>query len=79
MGFIFRKRVRAGKRSWFNISKSGVSGSTRVGPFTVNSRGKGSVRLGNGLSYRSGCFSVLLYVALVASGVATVLGNTFLA
>jgi hypothetical protein len=76
MGFIFRKRVRAGKRSWFNISKSGVSGSTRVGPFTVNSRGKGSVRLGNGLSYRSGCLSMFAIVFASAACATTVLSQT---
>jgi hypothetical protein len=54
MGFRYQKRVRTGKNSWLNISKSGVSGSGRVGPFTFNSRGRGSVRLGNGLSYRTG-------------------------
>ncbi|MTA78482.1 MAG: DUF4236 domain-containing protein, partial [Actinobacteria bacterium] len=32
MGFRYQKRVRTGKRSWLNISKSGVSGSAKVGP-----------------------------------------------
>lgn len=39
MGLIFRKRVRTGKRSWLNLSRSGVSASGRSGPVTVNSRG----------------------------------------
>ena len=55
MGFVYRKRIRTGKRSWLNVSKRGVSGSMRVGPFTVNSRGRSSMRLGKGLSYRGGC------------------------
>ena len=54
MGFRYQKRVRTGKNSWLNISKSGVSGSARVGPMTFNSRGRKSIRFGNGLSYRSG-------------------------
>lgn len=78
MGFIFRKRVRAGKRSWLNISKSGVSGSTKVGPVTFNSRGKGSVRLGNGLSYRGGCFSMVLLVVAVSVLVVTLVAQTTL-
>lgn len=70
MGFSYRKRVRAGRRSWLNISKRGVSGSARFGPFTVNSRGRTSLRLGKGLSYRGGCATVLVVgVGLLASAV----------
>ena len=60
MGFSYRKRIRTGKRSWLNISKSGISGSGRLGPFTVNSRGRTSLRLGKGLSYRGGCATVIV-------------------
>jgi hypothetical protein len=68
MGFSYRKRVRTGRRSWLNISKRGVSGSARFGPFTVNSRGRTSLRLGKGLSYRGGCATVLVVgVGLLAS------------
>ena len=72
MGFQYRKRVRLGKNSWLNLSKSGVSGSFRVGPATFNSRGRKSIRLGNGMSYRtsgSGCAVMacgLVLVGLVA-------------
>ncbi|MEY2610543.1 MAG: DUF4236 domain-containing protein [Acidimicrobiia bacterium] len=70
MGFSYRKRVRTGRRSWLNISKRGVSGSARFGPFTVNSRGRTSLRLGKGLSYRGGCATVLVVgVGLCASAV----------
>jgi hypothetical protein len=62
MGFSYRKRVRTGKRSWLNISKRGISGSGRAGPFTINSRGRTSFRLGRGLSYRGGCASVMVFV-----------------
>ena len=69
MPFNYRKRMRVGKNSWINLSKRGASGSMRAGPFTFNSRGRTSVRLGRGLSYRSGCASTLM-LALV--GVCTV-------
>lgn len=54
MGLIFRRRVKLGKgkTSWLNLSKSGVSLSKRVGPVTVNSRGRVTVRLGKGISFR---------------------------
>lgn len=52
MGFSYRRRVRTGKNSWLNVSNRGVSGSFRIGPFTVNTRGGFSIRLGRGLSYR---------------------------
>ena len=74
MGFSYRKRVRTGRRSWLNVSKRGVSGSMRFGPFTVNSRGRTSLRLGKGLSYRGGCASVLVVgsgLAALAVGVLT--------
>jgi Protein of unknown function (DUF4236) len=54
MGFIFRKRVRTGKTSHLNLSKTGVSASERVGRVTVNSRGRASVRILPGLSFRFG-------------------------
>ncbi|MFZ9158218.1 MAG: DUF4236 domain-containing protein [Ilumatobacteraceae bacterium] len=74
MGFSYRKRVRTGRRSWLNISKRGVSGSARFGPFTVNSRGRTSLRLGKGLSYRGGCATVLVVgVGLLATAVGTLI------
>lgn len=54
MGFIYRKRVRLGRASWLNVSKSGLSVSKRVGRVTLNSRGGGRVRLAPGLSFRFG-------------------------
>jgi hypothetical protein len=54
MGFVYRKRVRAGRNAWVNVSKSGASESARLGPVTVNSRGGGRIRLGKGLSFRFG-------------------------
>ena len=52
MGLIYRRRVRTGRHSWANVSTHGVSGSVRVGPVTVNSRGRFSLRLLKGLSFR---------------------------
>jgi hypothetical protein len=73
MAFRYQKRVRTGKNSWLNISKSGVSGSAKVGPMTFNSRGRKSIRLGNGLSYRmgsgssSGCAGMIALWLMMAS------------
>lgn len=52
MGLIFRKRVKTGRNTWLNLSKSGVSTSRRAGRVTVNSRGRVSVRLAKGLTWR---------------------------
>lgn len=52
MGFVWNKRKRVGKRTTVNLSKSGASVSRKAGPITVGSRGRGSVRLGKGLSWR---------------------------
>ena len=76
MGFYFRRRVRLGKKSWLNISKSGVSGSQRVGPFTFNSRGRTSIRLGKGFAYRGGCATVLMLAVGSATAVAILLTRT---
>lgn len=69
MGFSYRKRARLGRNTWLNVSKSGVSGTMRRGPLSVNSRGRFSVRLAPGLSYRGGC-AVLLLVPVTAVAVA---------
>lgn len=52
MGFVFRKRKKLGKNTGLNISKSGASISHKAGPVTFNSRGRGSIRLGKGKSWR---------------------------
>ena len=75
MGFSYRKRVRTGKRSWLNISKSGISRSGRLGPFTVNSRGRTSVRLGKGLSYRGGCASAMVLGCGVVAGLTVLISR----
>lgn len=54
MGLIVRKRVRLGKHSWLNLSKSGASVSHRRGRVTVNSRGRIFTRLGRGVYWRKG-------------------------
>jgi hypothetical protein len=50
----YRRRVRTGRNSWLNLSKSGASISKRGGRLTLNSRGGGSLRLMKGLSFRFG-------------------------
>ena len=65
MGFRYQRRIRTGRNSWINVSKSGLSGSMKMGPFTMNSRGRTSMRLGRGLSYRSGCALPVAAFALV--------------
>lgn len=54
MGWIrFQRRVRAGRRTTVNLSKSGASVSKRAGRVTVNSRGRASIRTPvKGLSIR---------------------------
>ena len=52
MGFVFRRRKRIGRNTHANISGTGVSVSHRRGPITISSRGRGSVRLLPGLSFR---------------------------
>ncbi len=52
MGFVWNKRKRLGRRSTLNLSKSRASVSRRLGPVTVSTRGRGSVRLGKGLGFR---------------------------
>jgi hypothetical protein len=52
MGLSFRKTINLGKKTRLNVSKSGVSASRKIGPVTVNSRGRITIRLGKGLSWR---------------------------
>ncbi|OIQ85132.1 hypothetical protein GALL_330260 [mine drainage metagenome] len=54
MGLVFRRRVNLGRSAHLNVSKSGVSASKRAGRVTVNSRGRVSVRVLPGLSFRLG-------------------------
>ena len=53
MGFSYRKRIKIGNGTFLNISKSGVSVSKKVGKTTINSRGKITVNLGKGITYRT--------------------------
>lgn len=52
MGFSFQRRKRLGRTGSLNLSKSGASVSKRTGRVTMNSRGRGSVRIAKGLSFR---------------------------
>lgn len=52
MGITYRKRKKVGKNSWLNLSGSGASASTKLGPLTLNSRGGLWVKLPGGFNYR---------------------------
>ncbi|WP_018297340.1 DUF4236 domain-containing protein [Corynebacterium lubricantis] len=52
MGLQYRDKKKIGKNSWLNISGSGVSTSTKIGPVTLNSRGGMWVKLPGGLNFR---------------------------
>lgn len=52
MGLVFRKRIRIGANKTVNLSKGTASAAKRVGQ--VNSRGRGSIRILTGLSFRFG-------------------------
>lgn len=52
MSLSWRKSKRVGKGLTLNMSKSGPSLSQRLGPFSVSSRGRVSLRLGKGLTWR---------------------------
>lgn len=52
MGLVFNRRKRMGKGTSLNVSKSGASVSKRAGRVTVNSRGRGSVRIAKGIRFR---------------------------
>ena len=54
MGLYFRKRIRVGRRTTVNLSKTGASVTERVGRVSFNSRGRISVRILPGLSLRLG-------------------------
>lgn len=54
MNVQYRKSHKVSKNTRANVSKSGVSLSHKAGPVTVNSRGRASVRLAPGWSWRLG-------------------------
>jgi hypothetical protein len=54
MAWVVRKTVRLPGRTRVNVSKSGLSLSKTIGRLTVNSRGRASIRILPGLSYRFG-------------------------
>lgn len=52
MRLVFSRRKRIGKGTNLNLSKSGASVTKKVGRITVSSRGRGSIRIAKGLSFR---------------------------
>jgi hypothetical protein len=51
MGLSFRRSLRLRRTSRINVSTSGVSVSKRLGRVSLNSRGRGSIRLGKGIRW----------------------------
>ena len=51
MGINFRKTISLTKNIKANISKKGVSFTGKFGPITLNSKGKGSIKLGKGINH----------------------------
>lgn len=54
MSLQYRKRIKVLPFVWINISGSGISFTFRFGPFSFNTRGRRSVNLPGGYSYRTG-------------------------
>jgi hypothetical protein len=52
MGFVFNRLQRIGRKANLNLTKSSASVSKKLGPISVSSRGRGSIRLAKGLSVR---------------------------
>ena len=52
MGLQYRDKKKISKNSWLNVSGSGASVSTKIGPMTINSRGGLWVNLPGGMHYR---------------------------
>jgi hypothetical protein len=52
VGLVFHRRKRLGRSTFLNLSRRGASVSRRIGPLSVSSRGRGSLRLGKGWSWR---------------------------
>lgn len=53
MSIYLRKRVNLSRSTHLNVTKTGVSVSKRVGRVSFNSRGRISVRVLPGLTYRA--------------------------
>ena len=51
MGFRVNRRISLGKNVRVNIGKRGISTSVKMGPVTVNSRGRKTVHVAKGVSY----------------------------
>ena len=51
MGFRVNRRISLGKNVRVNIGKRGVSVSVKMGPVTVNSRGRKTIHVAKGVSY----------------------------
>jgi len=53
MPFSFSWSKKVGRGLRVSASKTGLSASKRLGPVSLSTRGRASVRLGKGLSFRT--------------------------
>jgi hypothetical protein len=51
VGLQIRRSFRLGRSNRVNLSRSGFSLSKRAGRLSLNSRGRGSIRLGKGIRW----------------------------
>ena len=51
MGINFKKIINLTNNIKANISKKGVSFTGKFGPITLNSKGRGSIKLGKGINH----------------------------
>jgi hypothetical protein len=88
MGWRVRRSIRVGKGYRINLSKRGISTSTKLGPVTINSRRGTTIRVAKGLSYHvdqgqrqaapsapgRGCLGTALLIVVIAVVALVVLG-----
>lgn len=75
MPFRTRRSIKLGKNIRLNLSKKGMSVSTKVGRTTFNSRGRTSTRVAKGVSYTTSkgkpCGFVLLTMIVLFGAAAS--------
>lgn len=71
MPFRMRKSIKLGKNTRLNVSKKGMSVSSKVGRTTFNTRGRTSTRVAKGVGYTTSkskpCGFVFLAMLMAAS------------
>lgn len=52
MGLLFRRSKKIGKGVRLNVAQRSVSASAKRGPFSASTKGRVTIRLGKGFSFR---------------------------